>query len=69
MIIKKGILELIEEYTIRDVCRIAGKIVANRFARLYTTRCLVEIQEALQQSGGYYDSNMKLSKEAIKDLN
>jgi hypothetical protein len=72
--IKKGILELIQkdEYTIRDVCRIAGKIVAtgpaNRFARLYTTRCLVEIQEALQQSGGYYDSVMKLSKEAIKDL-
>ena len=72
--IRKGILELLrkEEYTIRDVCKIAGKIVAtgpaNRFARLYTTRCLVEIQEALQQSGGLYDSLMKLSSEAVKDL-
>ena len=72
--IRKGILELLskQEYTIRDVCKIAGKIVAtgpaNRFARLYTTRCLVEIQESLQQAGGYYDSIMKLSKEAVKDL-
>ena len=72
--IREGILELLrkEEYTIRDVCKITGKIVAtgpaNRFARLYTTRCLVEIQEALQQSGGLYDSVMKLSREAVKDL-
>ena len=72
--IKEGILELIrkEEYPIREVCRIAGKIVAtgpaNRFARLYTTRCLVEIQEALDKSGGNYDSLMSLSERAVEDL-
>ena len=49
-----------------------GKLVAtgpaNRFARLYTTRCLTEIAEALAACNNNYSSLMHLSPEATKDL-
>ena len=72
--IKSAIVDLLkmEEYPIREVCRVAGKIVAtgpaNRFARLYSMRCLVEVQEALDLANGDYDSIMRLSTEAMEDL-
>jgi len=58
--------------TIRAVCSVVGKLVAtgpaNRFARLYTNRCLTEITEALAASNNIYSSLMHLSPEAITDL-
>jgi hypothetical protein len=59
-------------YTIRDVCSVVGKIVAtgpaNRYARLYTTRSLVEITEALKVSKDDYSRDMQLSEAAAQEL-
>jgi len=72
--IKDDIRRLIDgrRNTIRSVCSVVGKLVAtgpaNRFARLYTNRCLTEITEALAACNDNYRSIMHLSPAAIRDL-
>ena len=61
-----------ERVTIRDVCRVIGKIIAtmpaNRFARRFTTRAIILKDQALRESGDDYDSVIHLSEEVIEDL-
>ena len=58
--------------TIREVCRVIGKIIAtmpaNRFARRFTTRAILLKDQALRESGEDYDSIMQLSEEVIEDF-
>ena len=72
--VKKAIRDLLhkERVTIRDVCRVIGKIIAtmpaNRFARRFTTRAIILKDQALRESGDDYDSVIHLSEEVIEDL-
>ena len=72
--VKRAIREVLhkERVTIRDVCRVIGKIIAtmpaNRFARRFTTRAIILKDQALRESGDDYDSVMHLSEEVIEDL-
>ena len=61
-----------ERPTIREVCRVIGKIIAtapaNRFARRFTTRAILLKDQALREAEGNYDDTMTLTQEVIEDL-
>ena len=72
--VRRAIREVVhrERVTVRDVCRVIGKIIAtmpaNRFARRFTTRAIILKDQALRESGDDYDSVMHLSEEVIEDF-
>ena len=58
--------------TIRQVCRVIGKIIAtmpaNRFAKRFTNRAILLKDQALKMNHNDYDCIMALSEEVIKDF-
>jgi len=61
-----------QHYTIRDVARLIGKLIAtepgNPYALLYTKRLESEKSHALRQAQGNFDVPMTLTDWAVQDL-